>query len=199
MTRSIINLSKIYFTQDSINYNFSDGTGNLKSMFEKIKNGQTSVMEITQKNPLVVYRIKNKYYEKDIYYSCNNRRLCVFKEYELYLKKNFPKYFNKNFSLSITVLIKNIKKEEEEEACSHQITYKNGIYDGKKINVRNSRYHNLYSDVCPGLNLNDLDASARTCKYCHWSPWLDFRSAAEPRASSRSAATVATAKPRRNL
>ena len=37
MTKRIL-LSKIYFTQDSINYNFSDGTGNLRKMFEKIKN-----------------------------------------------------------------------------------------------------------------------------------------------------------------
>ena len=171
MTKRIL-LSKIYFTQDSINYNFSDGTGNLRKMFERIKNGETSVNEITEKNPLVVYRMKNKYYEKDIYYSCNNRRLCVFKEYELYLKKKFPKYFNKNFSLSINVIIKKIK--EGQAPCSHEITYKKGNYSGKKINIRNSIYHNLSTDVCPGIFLGDLsEASGEKCKYCHWSPWIE--------------------------
>ena len=162
MTKRILNLSKIYFTQDSINYNFSDNSGNLRTMFENIKNGVTSIEEITEKNPLVVYKIKNKYYEKDIYYSCNNRRLCVFKEYELYLKKQFPKYFNKNFSLPITVIIQTVKKGEN--PCSHKITCTND--QCKKIKVRNSIYHDLYTDVCPGLLANENIGPKGGCKYC---------------------------------
>ncbi len=162
MTKRILNLSKIYFTQDSINYNFSDNSGNLRTMFENIKNGVTSIEEITEKNPLYVYKIKNKYYEKDIYYSCNNRRLCVFKEYELYLKKQFPKYFNKNFSLPITVIIQPVKKGEN--PCSHKITCSNDQCN--KIKVRNSIYHDLYTDVCPGLFLNETMGPKGGCKYC---------------------------------
>lgn len=162
MTKRILNLSKIYFTQDSINYNFSDNSGNLRTMFENIKNGVTSIEEITEKNPLVVYKIKNKYYEKDIYYSCNNRRLCVFKEYELYLKKKFPKYFNKNFSLPITVIIQTVKKGEN--PCSHKITCTHDQCN--KIKVRNSIYHDLYTDVCPGLFLNENMGPKSRCKYC---------------------------------
>jgi hypothetical protein len=58
MIKRILNLSKIYFTQDSINYNFSDVWKHKKRSY--IYRGDN------RKNPLYVYKIKNKYYEKDI-------------------------------------------------------------------------------------------------------------------------------------
>lgn len=97
----IVKLSSIYFKQDSLKY---DNNNTLKNMFEKLKDGKETIDEITKRTPLNVYFIQ-KCYTRDIYYSCNDRRICVFKDYEKYLKKNFHKNLNKNFGLSISVVI----------------------------------------------------------------------------------------------
>ena len=103
----IVKLSKIYFTQDSLDYNVSDKPSNikLKNLFQQLKDGTKTVHGITEKTPLNVYEIQKLYAPKshDVYYSCNNRKLCVLKDYEKYLK-NLP-YLTKDFGISITVKI----------------------------------------------------------------------------------------------
>ena len=101
-----LNLSKIYFTQG----NFSDGPAKHVNLLEKLKTGQVNIKEITKKNPLNVYVSKNPALRLGntramVYYSCNNRKFCVYKAYESYLKKKFPTLLTNKASLSIYVHI----------------------------------------------------------------------------------------------
>lgn len=111
-----VKLSKIYFTQDSLKY---DNNIKLMSMFEKLKEGKETIDEITKRTPLNVYKIQ-KCYTRDVYYSCNDRRLCVFKDYEQYFKKIFQTNLNKNFGLSITVKINPIQQHQQQQFSSEE-------------------------------------------------------------------------------
>ena len=106
-----VKLADIYFTQDSMDYNLRDTAGSLRAIFESLKDGKKSIKEITEKIPLNVFKIKIKNPGQKQMFSCNNRKICVFKEYEKYLKKNFPTMLNKNFGLSISVKINDCKND----------------------------------------------------------------------------------------
>ena len=103
----IVKLSKIYFTQDSLDYNLSDKPSHIKlqNLFQQLKDGTITVHELTEQTPLNVYKIQKLYAPNshDVYYSCNNRKLCVLKDYEKYLKN--LSYLTKDFGISITVKI----------------------------------------------------------------------------------------------
>lgn len=79
--RILVRLDGIKFSQDSASYYFSDDSGNMRDLFKSLLDKTSKIETITRESPLQVYRFRN------VNYSCNNRRLCAFKEYEKYLKK----------------------------------------------------------------------------------------------------------------
>jgi hypothetical protein len=104
-----LNLSKIYFTQGNFtggNFSGCPAEHTLVNLLEKLKTGQANIKEITEKNPLNVYvSKKSELRVGNTSYSCNNRKFCVYKAYESYLKKKFPTVLTNKASLSIYVHI----------------------------------------------------------------------------------------------
>ena len=104
-----LNLSKIYFKQGNFtggNFSGCPAEHTLVNLLEKLKTGQANIKEITEKNPLNVYvSKKSELRVGNTSYSCNNRKFCVYKAYESYLKKKFPTVLTNKASLSIYVHI----------------------------------------------------------------------------------------------
>ena len=134
--RHPVRVSSIRFTQNSANYNFS-GNYNLDDLLNDLKRGTKTVEGFTRGNRLQVFE---KY---GVLYSCNNRRLCVFKEFDNYIKNRYP---NAPRVMAYVDLV-------DLDGCAHKITCI-GI-ECDKINIRESpggRYRS-----CPSENYGDVE------------------------------------------
>ena len=129
--RMLVRLDGIKFSQDSASYVFSDNSGNMRDLFKSLLDKTTTIATITRENPLQVYRNRN------VNYSCNNRRLCAFKEYEKYLKKT-----EGPASGPVQVYVQFVPR------CGHRITCRGDQCD--EIIVRDTPAG--LPRKCPGMN-----------------------------------------------
>jgi hypothetical protein len=135
-SRHPVRVSSIRFTQNSANYNFS-GNYNLDDLLNDLKRGTKTVEGFTRGNRLQVFE---KY---GVLYSCNNRRLCVFKEFDNYLKNRYP---NAPRVMAYVDLV-------DLDGCPHKITCI-GI-ECDRINIRDSPGGRYKS--CPSENYDNME------------------------------------------
>lgn len=131
-----VRVDSIRFTQNSADYNFSRNL-NLDNLLNDLITGLKTVEGFTRGNRLQVFE---KY---GVLYSCNNRRLCVFKEFDNYLKKMFPDVPRVMAFVELVDL----------DGCAHRITCIGKECD--KINIRNSPGGRFES--CPSENYDNIE------------------------------------------
>ena len=143
-----LNLSKIYFTQGNFtggNFSGCPAEHTLVNLLEKLKTGQANIKEITEKNPLNVYvSKKSELRVGNTSYSCNNRKFCVYKAYESYLKKKFPTVLTNKASLSIYVHIAKtpVVKSPVEKIIVEKSIVANNPDDKIKTDTQKARLRN---------------------------------------------------------